>query len=595
MFACWRSCGGAAANNARGLIVAHKIVGGVNRTATTARVATQQQQARRQPCWSPRFLATSTTTVRYCSVVPDTFNDSTASSSQQQKEQQRQQQHDLYMWGTDDGNTRILKSPSFQLQPVLDVPTLVRLDVNHTNDDNNNGNNHRPWHEWFLHVQTSGGGIRQVVCGPTDTAFLLHNGQCFVMGENKQGQLGVGHQQPVTVPTLVELPFNQGGRRGIEQASLGINFSAFVDTEGDLYTTGFGGSAFSGMGFLGHGTEFGGSGGGGGDENDASRTTDAATTKAVVANHIVRPKLVESLLEDGCAIQQVSVSELHMTCLTTEGEVLTTGAGSYGRLGNYDTTDQLYLEPVEVLTPESKVISIAGGKSFTLALTQDGVLYSWGRNHKGQLGTGLGLAVDIYAMQAVPEPIGGGDGGGGGGGGGDNELVGRRVVKMAAGHSHAACITSDGRLFYWGMSLHYDPVPIQFNPEDDDDDNVVIGRDVMVDVACGEDYTLAVDRQGTVYSWGIAPRRRGSSSSSSRTPGATTTSSGSQSSTTTTTTNRRRTTNGVLGQGSQVARLNQATRIRALQGCGTIQQLSAGWNHAACLVTPPSSASSSSG
>jgi len=134
------------------------------------------------------------------------------------------------------------------------------------------------------------------------------------------------------------------------------------------------------------------------------------------------------LVEDGCFVDQVQVGESHMTVLTTEGEVLTTGAGSYGRLGNFDTVDQLYLEPVELLTSASGVIQIAGGKSFTLALTNDGVVYGWGRNHKGQLGTGLGLAVDMYAMQAVPEPIEA------------DELLGRKVTKIAAGHSHAACV-----------------------------------------------------------------------------------------------------------------------------------------------------------
>ena len=81
-----------------------------------------------------------------------------------------------------------------------------------------------------------------------------------------------------------------------------------------------------------------------------------------------------------------------MTVLTTEGEVLTCGAGSYGRLGNLEThEDQLFLEPVEML--RSGVSDISGGKSFTMAL-KDGQIHAFGRGDKGQLGTGFGLAVD---------------------------------------------------------------------------------------------------------------------------------------------------------------------------------------------------------
>mmetsp|Transcript_29154 Transcript_29154/g.44085 ORF Transcript_29154/g.44085 Transcript_29154/m.44085 type:complete len:194 (+) Transcript_29154:648-1229(+) len=155
------------------------------------------------------------------------------------------------------------------------------------------------------------------------------------------------------------------------------------------------------------------------------------------------PKLVESLVEDGCHASQVAVGESHMTVLTTEGEVLTSGAGSYGRLGNLETTDQLYLEPVDMLVAED-IVHISCGSSFTLALTKDGIVYGWGQNNKGQLGVGLGLSVDIYAMEALPRVI-------------EGNLEGRRVVKISTGHSHAAAVTDRGELFVWGSSIHWEP------------------------------------------------------------------------------------------------------------------------------------------
>jgi len=235
----------------------------------------------------------------------------------------------LYMWGTNKDGT-IPGVP--EGNQIIDVPTKIN------------------WRQTFG-VEEEEISISQVCCGPTDTAFVLSDGRCFVAGSNKQGQLGLGHRNPVPEPTALEFPFPIG------HMEIGQNSSALLldnDHNQDLYTFGFGGSTLSGMGQLGHGN----------------------------AKAYLEPKLVESLIEDGCFVKQVQVGESHTTVLTTEGEVLTTGSGSYGRLGNFDSVDQLYLEPVELLTRD--VEAIAGGKSFALAL-KDGVIHGWGRNHKGQV------------------------------------------------------------------------------------------------------------------------------------------------------------------------------------------------------------------
>lgn len=135
---------------------------------------------------------------------------------------------------------------------------------------------------------------------------------------------------------------------------------------------------------------------------------------------------------------------------------------------------------------------------------------------------GLGLAVDMYAMAEVPAPIEA------------DELLGRNVDKIAAGHSHAACIDSKGQLFYWGSSLHLEPFEVY-----------ELLNTKITDVACGQDYTLALDEQGRVYSFGAGKT-------------------------------------GVLGQAS-TKQCNQAVLVEALAE-EKVVTLSAGWKHAACLV-----------
>ncbi|OEU08977.1 RCC1/BLIP-II protein [Fragilariopsis cylindrus CCMP1102] len=224
-------------------------------------------------------------------------------------------------------------------------------------------------------------------------------------------------------------------------------------------------------------------------------------------------------------VQDVALGESHSTVLTTDGEVLTTGAANYGRLGNGETSeDTLYFDSVEIL-PGETVVQIAGGESFTLALTKEGVIYGWGRNHKGQLGTGFGMSVDMYAMEQIPTPMDG------------DELINRTVTKIAAGTNHGACVTSNGELFCWGSSLHLEPVRV-----------TEVLHTKIVDVECGLDYTMALSEDHELFVWGAGKT-------------------------------------GVLGQGPDTKTLHQAQMIKSLlKKDNTIVSMSAGSNLASCMV-----------
>jgi len=95
--------------------------------------------------------------------------------------------------------------------------------------------------------------------------------------------------------------------------------TAAVDAEGQLWTWGWGGSLFGGIGGLGHGDEI----------------------------EQPRPKLVKGLLDYGCRVGSVACGEKHTLILTDDGEVLTAGNGEYGRLGNGGSSDHPVPEPVE--------------------------------------------------------------------------------------------------------------------------------------------------------------------------------------------------------------------------------------------------------
>lgn len=84
------------------------------------------------------------------------------------------------------------------------------------------------------------------------------------------------------------------------------------------------------------------------------------------------------------------------------GNVFSFGLGNYGVLGHGN--DETWQIPRQIMSLNNhRVKQVALGKWHTLCLTYSGKIFTWGRNHRGQLGRGYisdmetnpGLAIDI--------------------------------------------------------------------------------------------------------------------------------------------------------------------------------------------------------
>ena len=114
--------------------------------------------------------------------------------------------------------------------------------------------------------------------------------------------------------------------------------------------------------------------------------------------------------------------------LTESGRLYAWGGNQYGQLG--DGTTALRWEPTAVqLPPRAKVTAIAAGRDHVLARTADGNVLAWGRNHRGQLGTGS--TEDRHEPGVVR--YGG-------------------VVSVAAGNGVSAAVSQRGELLTWGRN-----------------------------------------------------------------------------------------------------------------------------------------------
>merc|ERR1711997_1088181 len=117
------------------------------------------------------------------------------------------------------------------------------------------------------------------------------------------------------------------------------------------------------------------------------------------------------------------------------------------------------------------------------AITDMGHVYGWGRNEKGQLG--IGDAKDRKCPTLV------------------KELTGHKVVSVVTGRNHSLFLTDEGKVLACGDNRSGQTVgggntatnttPKQINYD---------GPDV-VKIACGAEFSMLVDKNGGVWSWGL--------------------------------------------------------------------------------------------
>jgi alpha-tubulin suppressor-like RCC1 family protein len=190
------------------------------------------------------------------------------------------------------------------------------------------------------------------------------------------------------------------------------------------------------------------------------------------------PRVVDAL--QGVHISAVAAGDTHSFALSGAGALYSFGGGAFGALGHGDTHDQLAPRLIAALQGV-RVSVVAAGALHTLALSEVGVVYSFGLGQYGCLGHG-----DI-ADQHTPRPIA--------------ALYGVRVVAVAAGGHHSLVVSAAGRLYSFGYSGHgqlgHGDRANQLAPR-----LVVALQGVRVSaVAAGEDHSLALS-EGKVFSFG---------------------------------------------------------------------------------------------
>ena len=203
-----------------------------------------------------------------------------------------------------------------------------------------------------------GGGVKQVACGWHHTLILTDSGVVFGVGGNEEGQLGCGK---ITIPRLQPCPIAAAAGVKFNFICAGKEHSAGISADGQLYTWGE-----NVDGRLGH------------KSGEVSYSGERGRT-------LTEPSIVQALRD--VSVRRVACGVRHMLCLTDVGRLFTCGAGSRGRLGLGHEEGRDSPVPVEAMN-DLVVICIACGGGHSVAAADDGRVFSWGANDRGQLGNG---------------------------------------------------------------------------------------------------------------------------------------------------------------------------------------------------------------
>ncbi|MHA6480896.1 RCC1 domain-containing protein [Paenibacillus sp. strain BS8-2] len=190
----------------------------------------------------------------------------------------------------------------------------------------------------------------------------------------------------------------------------------------------------------------------------------------------------------GISVEAVSAGINYSLVLTEDGDVYSFGSGANGRLGHGDTANRAVPTKIAALDGENVVAIAAGTGSYSqsqaahsLALTSDGKVFAFGTGFGGQLGLGstsnMLIPTEITGIAGDPE-----------------------FVAIAAGGLHSLLLTDDGRVYSFGIGSsgqlgHGDGLNYQVP-------TLIASLTDVIAISAGFNFSLALKTDGSVYAFG---------------------------------------------------------------------------------------------
>lgn len=194
-------------------------------------------------------------------------------------------------------------------------------------------------------------------------------------------------------------------------------------------------------------------------------------------------------------VVEVAAGSTHSLALVDTGAVFSFGSNRLGQLGR-SVEDRESSQPhcVDALVEQRvRARSVAVGAFFSHAVSEDGRLFSWGSNAYGELG--LSVVPDDggaspHAVQQTPREVA--------------TPSGARVHAASGGRTHSLVLSRSGLVFAAGRNTHgqlgHGDLGVASSFSFATVATLSHGR--ATQVACGNNHSLAVMDDGTLYAWG---------------------------------------------------------------------------------------------
>jgi alpha-tubulin suppressor-like RCC1 family protein len=167
----------------------------------------------------------------------------------------------------------------------------------------------------------------------------------------------------------------------------------------------------------------------------------------------------------------------HTNIVTRSNRLITWGRNEYGQLGLTEDLGGISgVEPTEVsVTLSGNIFSTSAGEDFTVLLTDEGNVYAYGRNNKGQLTISATPAVDF-----CENPI---------------RIDISNVVDIYCGKDFALALKSNSEVWGWGNNISGQITGIS---SDDLYEPTYSNQDDVVYASCGNKHSIFLKKKGTV-------------------------------------------------------------------------------------------------
>ncbi|KAL3868352.1 hypothetical protein ACJMK2_041166 [Sinanodonta woodiana] len=200
--------------------------------------------------------------------------------------------------------------------------------------------------------------VVQVSCGASHVLAVTNENEVFAWGRGDNGRLGLGNQESYTKPMPVPVPDD------LHPCSVhcGVDCSMLLTLDNKLLCCG---SNRYNKCCL--------------DEINA----DGICTKSVEEVHtftqVNSPPIGNNL------IKGVAMGTSHTAVVSVDGQCFTFGANQFGQLGYQTDFNSKQGQMVKALQMY-RIVRVACGDTFTVAVSEDGEIFSWGKSARGRLG-----------------------------------------------------------------------------------------------------------------------------------------------------------------------------------------------------------------